>query len=506
MYVKIQVELRKGDILLLKKKYFTLIASFIGLLTIFASPTLAATTYTDVPSTYRSHDEIIYLAKGDITTSGSSSSKYSPEAPMTRAHAAVMIGKSLQLSGTNKTVKFSDVPSTHIYAGYINEAANRGIITGYAGGKFEPNETLTRGEMAVLIARAFGYDATSTNAAANELMSKGIAAGVGKGNFGTTQLMKRGDFAVFLARAVNAEFRTKTITDTSTKMYVNTNDLNFRPGPGMGYKETAQFFSEYPVAVYYSVGNWVFAKANGSYGFFSKELLTTNAPAIGSTPTAPVVVAPVKPVKPTSSLSNLKIVIDPGHGGSDPGAIGLGVKEKDVVLDIGLRMKKYFNQTPMTPILTREKDVFITLSNRGAFAAKNNADSFVSIHANALNGSAQGQETFYYSAVNQNTTQSKALATYIQERMQEAWGLRDRGVKPGNYAVLRQNSVPAALAEIGFIDNKTDNAYIASSTRKEQMAKAIFLGVLDYYYHYEGYSDVASLYSQFGTTASKKHY
>lgn len=487
----------------MKKKCFAIIAGFIGLMTLFASPTLAATTYTDVPSTYRSYDEIMYLAKGDITTSGSSGSKFSPEAPMTRAHAAAMIGKSLQLSGTNKTVKFSDVPSTHVYAGYINEAANRGIITGYAGGKFEPNETLTRGEMAVLIARAFGYDATSTNVAANELMSKGIAAGVGKGNFGTTHLMKRGDFAVFLARAINAEFRTKMITDTSTKMYVNagSDTLNFRKGPGTEYATTYKFSKDYPVNVYYSVGNWVFAKANGSYGFFSKALLTTNAPAIGSTPSAPIVVAPVTP---TSSLSNLKIVIDPGHGGSDPGAIGLGVKEKDVVLDIGLRMKKYFNQTPMTPILTREKDVYISLSARGAFASKNNADSFVSIHANALNGSAQGQETFYYSAANQNAEQSKALATYIQERMQDAWGLRDRGVKHGNYAVLRQNSVPAALAEIGFIDNKTDNAYIASSTRREQIAKAIFLGVLDYYYHYEGYSEVSSLYSQFGTTASKK--
>ena len=484
----------------MKKIYLTLIASFIAILTLTASPTLAATNYKDVKNTISAYEEIMYLNKGNMLSSDSST-LFSPNAPMTRAHAAVMIGKALQLAGSDKSQTFSDVPSSSFAVGYINEMASRGIIKGYNNGTFLPNQTLTRGEMALLIARAFGYQSATTNDAANELMSKGIAAGVGKGNFGTTQLMKRGDFAIFLARAVNADFRTKTLTDTPVKMYVNSgNDtLNFRNGPGMDYDTTHKFSSGYPVNVYYSVGDWVYAKGANSTGFFNISYLTTDQPTIGSTPSEPIVVK--------KGFNDLVIVIDPGHGKQDPGATGFGLKEKDVVLDISLRMKKYFAQTPIKPLLTRETDIFLQLSQRAAFASANNADSFISVHANALNGSAQGQETFYYASNNSmNGDQSKALATYIHKRMQEAWNLKDRGVKYGNFHVLRENTVAAALVEIGFIDNKTDNAYIASTQRREQMARAIFLGVLDYYYHYENFSEAANYYSQFSATPSKKYY
>ena len=485
----------------MKKIYLTLIASFIVILTLSASPTLAATNYKDVKNTISAYEEIMYLNKGDMLSSDSST-LFSPDASMTRAHAAVMIGKALQLSGSDKNQKFSDVPSSNFAIGYINEMASRGIIKGYNNGTFLPNQTLKRGEMALLIARAFGYQSTTTNDAANELINKGISAGVGKGNFGTTQLMKRGDFAVFLTRAINADFRTNTLADTPTKMYVNVKGetLNFRSGPGVGYETTYKFSEGYPVNVYYQVGSWVYAKSGNKSGFFSKAYLTTDAPSAGSTPMEPI------PVNTKKSFNDLVVVVDPGHGKQDPGAVGFGLKEKDVVLDISLRMKKYFAQTPVKALLTRESDTFPTLAQRAEFAYKNNADSFVSVHANALNGSALGQETFYYASTNKNVDQSKALATYIHKRMQEAWGLRDRGVKPGNYKVLRENSVPAALAEIGFIDNKTDNAYIASATRREQMARAIFLGTLDYYYHYEKYSEAGSYYSKFNATPSKKHY
>ncbi|MBW9235407.1 N-acetylmuramoyl-L-alanine amidase, partial [Leptospira santarosai] len=79
-----------------------------------------------------------------------------------------------------------------------------------------------------------------------------------------------------------------------------------------------------------------------------------------------------------------------------------------------------------------------------------------------------------------------------------------RRAKAGNYYVLRENTMPAALAEIGFIDNKTDNAYIASSTRRDQMAKAIFMATLDYYYHYEGRKDVLPLYNTVNGKPSPK--
>lgn len=485
----------------MKKIVLTTVLGLVGLSALFVSPASAATVYTDISTSHRAYDEISYLAKGDLTSSDKSF-VFSPDAPMTRAHAAAMIGKAIQLSGKSTTGKFSDVSSTNFASGYINEAVTRGIINGYGDGTFRPNVTLTRGEMALLISRAFGYQSATTNDAANELMRKGIALGVGKGNFGTTQTMKRADFAIFLARSVNTDFRVFGNTDSSIDMYVNTNELNFRKGPSTAFEATKMFFEGYPVKVYYTVGDWVYAEGAGASGFFHKAYLSTDQPTIGSTK-EPVTI-PSAPVR--KMLNELKVIIDPGHGDHDPGANGFGYQEKNVVLDISLRMKKYYQQTPIGVQFTRESDVFMTLSNRAAFAQKNDGDIYVSVHANALNGSAHGQETFYYAARNTNDDQSKALSTYVHKRMQEAWGLKDRGIKFGNLAVLRENTVPATLAEIGFIDNKTDNAYIASANRREQMARAIFLGTLDYYYHYDNRPEVGLLYSQFSAKPSAKHY
>jgi len=168
-------------------------------------------------------------------------------------------------------------------------------------------------------------------------------------------------------------------------------------------------------------------------------------------------------------------------------------------------MKKYFQQTPIPVKLTRETDVFVTLQNRVKFAQQNKGDVFLSIHANAHNGSANGTETYYYSAAkNSKVGESKALTTYIHKRMIEAWGLTDRNVKKGNLHVLRENTMPATLIEMGFIDNKKDNAYLASAERREQMARGIFLGTLDYYYHYEGRTEMAAFYTKFNAKPSAK--
>lgn len=485
----------------MKKIALSIVLGLVGLSALIVSPASAATVYTDISTTHRSYDEIYYLAQGDITTSDKSY-VYTPDAPMTRAHAAAMIGRAIQLSGDSTSVKFRDVSSSHFASGYINESVSRGIIFGYGDGTFRPDVTLSRGEMALLISRAFGYQSATTNAAANELMSKGISLGVGEGNFGISQLMKRGDFAVFLARAVNAEFRISGNTEIASQMFVNEDNLNLRKGPGVGFAATKQFFTGYPVEVYYTVGDWVYAKGADSVGFFHKNYLSSNQPVIGST--LDPISLPEEAVK--KPINEITVIVDPGHGDHDPGANGFGYLEKNVVLDVSLRMKKYFQLTPIHVELTRERDVFVALSDRAAFAQLNKADLFVGVHANALNGSANGQETFYYAANNTNDDQSKALATYIHKRMQEAWGLADRGIKYGNYHVLRENSVPAALAEIGFIDNKTDNAFIASSNRREQIARAIFLGTLDYYYHYDNRPELALLYEKFNAKPSVKHY
>lgn len=466
----------------------------------------AATVYSDMPVNHRTYQEISYLAQSDISTSDNPT-LYKPDEPMTRAHAAAMIGKAIQVNGVQTATRFSDVPSTHFASGYIGEAVNRGIIKGYGNGLFAPDKTLNRGEMAVLISRAFGYNSETTTAAAQELMKKGISQGVGKGNFGTGNLMKRGDFAVFLARAINADFRVGGEALISSSMYVDVDEtasLNMRQGPSTSYTTTKQLFAGYPVEIFYKVGDWVYVGVNGDNGFLHSGFLSSDQPTVSSVKD-PIDLGGNTGNNGKKSISELMVIIDPGHGAHDPGAIGFGLKEKDVVLDVSLRTKKYFQQTALPVKLTRETDVFVTLQNRVSFARAYKGDIFISVHANATNGSANGTETFYYSAAtNPKIAESKALTTYIHKRMIEAWNLTDRNVKKGNLHVLRENTMPATLVEMGFIDNKKDNAYLASPERREQMARAIFLGTLDYYYHYEGRTEMAPYYAKFNAKPSAK--
>lgn len=468
----------------------------------------AASDFVDIPANHRAYKEISYLNQGNITTSDIPG-RFNPDAAMTRAHAAAMIGKAIQLSGAPVESRFSDVPSDHFASGYIEEAVKRGIIFGYkledGTYNYMPEKQLKRGEMALLISRAFGYQSDSTNAAAKEFLAKGLALGTGNGNFGTEDLMKRGDFAVFLARAVNAEFRVKDSDTALESMYVEIGEsdaLNMRTGPSTDYAAQKKLFRGYPLQVQYKVGEWVYTKVGNDYGFIHSAFLSTDQPYISSVKDPEDIITEIIGKDP---LSQMTVVLDPGHGGKDPGAVGNGMREKDVVLDISLRAKKYFAGTPINVKLTRETDVFVELADRVKFAKQQQADLFVSVHANALNGKASGIETFYYSAAkNTNVKESRTLATYIQKRMLEAWKLPNRSVKSMSLHVLRENSMPATLIEIGFIDNKTDASYISSPVHRESMAKAIYLGTLDYLYHVEGRDDVLSLYTQHNASPSKK--
>ena len=171
------------------------------------------------------------------------------------------------------------------------------------------------------------------------------------------------------------------------------------------------------------------------------------------------------------------IVLDPGHGGSDPGAVGCGLEEEDAVLDVALRTADLLRADGYTVHLTRSDDRFIGLSTRAAFANDRGANRFVSIHANANAGTpATGTETFVYTSA---SSTSRTLGSRVQEEMIAAWGLRDRGLKTANFAVLRQTSMPASLSEMGFINNcGIDAVRLGSSARLQEMAVAHYRAVV----------------------------
>ena len=172
-----------------------------------------------------------------------------------------------------------------------------------------------------------------------------------------------------------------------------------------------------------------------------------------------------------------KIVIDPGHGGQDPGGVGTGMQEKNVVLDTCKRFQALLDADTAdnggggtwTVFMTRGDDTFVELSARASYANSKGADRFMSIHSNAFGDtSANGTETFSYTG----TGEGAALRNLVQDEMIKAWGLTNRGNKTANFAVLRETSMPAELHELAFITNATDAQKLASEAERQKAAEA----------------------------------
>ncbi len=170
------------------------------------------------------------------------------------------------------------------------------------------------------------------------------------------------------------------------------------------------------------------------------------------------------------------VAIDPGHGGTDPGAIGVtGLVEKDVVLDVCLRLRAFLQQRGVQVVMTRETDVFVDLGARVPLALRAGATVFVSVHANASVRSAiRGVETYYLKP------DGMRLATLIQEELGRSLGIPDRGIRTANFKVLRDSPVPAVLVEIGYLTNPMDEALLRTGNFRETVAQAIGRGILQF--------------------------
>lgn len=202
----------------------------------------------------------------------------------------------------------------------------------------------------------------------------------------------------------------------------------------------------------------------------------------------PVPVAPrTDPTPPPSSYPNPDppratngrpvVIIDPGHGGPDPGAIGIGgLQEKGIVLDIGQKVASILERQGIQAVITRSDDRDLDLEPRVQLAERANATVFVSIHANAISLSrpdVSGLETYYYqSGLN--------LARTIHQSVLEGTGVQDRGVRSARFYVLRKTSMPSVLVEVGFVTGRDDAAKLADGNYRTQMANAIARGILRY--------------------------
>ena len=234
------------------------------------------------------------------------------------------------------------------------------------------------------------------------------------------------------------------------------------------------------------------------------------------------------------------VVIDAGHGGKDPGALGAISKEKDLNLTVALLAGDYIkkNCPDVKVVYTRERDVFVTLSERAAIANRNNADVFISIHCNSAGSkgsSATGAETFvlgeHKNAANlevakkensailyeedadeqygnfdlnspeayialslfqsEYLNQSLQLAANMQEQFSKRVGRKDRGVQQAGFLVLWKTAMPSILIELGFISNAAEERFLSSEKGQSYMASAIYRAFRDFKASYEGENNVA---------------
>ncbi|HEY3602663.1 MAG TPA: N-acetylmuramoyl-L-alanine amidase [Chthoniobacterales bacterium] len=214
-------------------------------------------------------------------------------------------------------------------------------------------------------------------------------------------------------------------------------------------------------------------------------------------PKEPPIAAARKPVLPVKHP--FVVVLDPGHGGDDSGAICGEVLEKDLTLDVAQRAESLLRAAGFTTVMTRDRDQQVSLADRVSLGNRASTSLFVSIHFNdGQKSAAIGVET-YYSPVQSTrpsflawfpffqpassgplTAKSETLASYLQTALIARTGAVDRGIKTEPFYVIENLRHPAALIEGGFITNKDEVAKLATAQYREQLARAICEGVRAY--------------------------
>lgn len=183
----------------------------------------------------------------------------------------------------------------------------------------------------------------------------------------------------------------------------------------------------------------------------------------------------------------MKVVcLDPGHGGSDPGALGPdGLRESDMTLDVCKRARTLLEQHPVTVVMTRDEDKFVGLAQRADYANAQAADAFISYHFNsAASPLAHGFEIFTTRGQNNSDKLATAIGkrhgvAFPGQKQRQDWADGDLD-KEANFSVIRRADCPAVLVEGEFIHTTEGAAWIAAANNRQRMAKAVSDGVLDF--------------------------
>lgn len=226
-----------------------------------------------------------------------------------------------------------------------------------------------------------------------------------------------------------------------------------------------------------------------NWGIFydaAKEVVYINSKSSAPPSPLPERQTPLETIESTRLL-NRTICLDPGHGGSDHGALGpAGTREKDNTLAIGLLLRDKLEKNGAAVIMTRDNDKDVSypdaasdeeLGARVDIANESGADIFISIHNDAFtNASASGSTTFHY-----GDSESVTLAGHIQKCLVEELATKDRGAQFASFYVIRYTDMPAILVEAAFISNPEEEMLLASVDGRCKIADSIFRGIVKYF-------------------------
>ncbi|MEB9277619.1 N-acetylmuramoyl-L-alanine amidase [Bacillus cereus] len=389
----------------------------------------------------------------------------------------ILAGSLLSYSSNTfaNTHKFPDVPAWADKS--VNYLVDKQVLNGYPDGTFGSNDSLDRASATKIMTKVLGLQidsnakpsftdsqnhwATPYIAAAEKA---GIVKGEGNGIFNPSGKVTRAAMATMLVNAYKLQ---------STPNH--NEQVKFEDLKGHWGEKYANILIGLKIS-------------NGTENGWQPNRFITRAEAAQLTAKTDMLQHRQK-----NPLESKTIIIDPGHGGEDPGKSTKGLPESKIVLDTSLRLQQLLEKhTPFTVLLTRQSDnrpghdQKSSLQERVKFAKKNRGDIFISVHANAFNGNAKGTETYYYKSsksekTNPHVEESRVLAEKIQTRLVEALQTRDRGVKHGDLHVIRENDMPAVLTELAFIDNGIDYSKLSTENGRQIAAEAIYEGILDYY-------------------------
>lgn len=260
--------------------------------------------------------------------------------------------------------------------------------------------------------------------------------------------------------------------------------LNVRENPGLSSMIVDKLISGTTVTIEEEQEGWAkITTSAGINGWVDEYYITKNSPVNTQGQSAAanqsaMITAPSQTANSQEPLKGKTIVLDPGHGGYDDGTTSItGTTEKALTLETAETVEQKLVKAGANVIMTRTNDTYIPLQQRADLSDQNHADAFISFHYNwSTDPSANGLLDFYY-----QQAKDDPLAADILKDVVKTTQLKIDGTQFDNLAVLRDNTQPSTLIELGFLSNKQDDSTVESTNYRNEVAQGVYLGLLDYF-------------------------